>query len=692
MKKNLRVASTFSLVIAPVFLSGFLGAGCSGNPVRLPSSFAPPVIRSDYAPGEITRLCDDSIARAKKAFDEIGALSSGRQVPHDIERTLLAFEEAGADFMDETSALTFMKQVSTNESMIKESADCEEKVSQFMVVISTRKDLYQAIKPQTARNADERRLLTETIRQFEISGLKLSDAKLAKVKELKSKLSTLENQFATYLNGDTSTVAFTEAEMTGATPNFLGRLKKDSEGRYIVTTKEPDYVEFMRNVKSGESRKRMAIAYNRRAADKNIAILEEAIQVRRQIASVMGYKTWADYHLQDRMAKDSATVMKFLNGLRDKLKKKNRADLAKLLAFKKEQEPSATRVDAWDVPYLEYQLKKRDYTLDNEEIRKYFPTDLVVQAMFEVYSEMLSVKFAEVKNAKVWADGVKQFEVRDAKSGEAIAYFYTDFFPRPLKYGHAAAFGLTTGRKRSDGTYLPPVAAIVANLSPPGNGLPSLLTHEDVETLFHEFGHIMHNTLTRSPYASLAGTNVARDFVEAPSQMLENWVWDNAILKRVSGHYQDHSKKLPDSLLSKMMEARYFNKGYFYTRQLVFGMLDMTYHTARGPVDASAVYDKLFREVQGLEPIPTGKFPASFGHLMGGYDAGYYGYLWSEVYAQDMFTRFKSAGLTSAEVGAQYRHSILEKGNMAPAMDLLREFLGREPNSDAFFEELGIKN
>jgi thimet oligopeptidase len=667
---------------------------CSSLKHRVPASGqdAPPVIRSDYAAGEITRLCDASIERAKKAYDEIGKFPSST---HNIDQTLLAFEQAGDDLSDETTPLIFMKSVSSQAPLIKEGTDCEEKVSQFMVATGTRKDLYLVIKNQaknqTARNDAERRLLSETIKEFEINGLKLSDKKLAQVKKLKTKLNSLQNQFESNLNGDVSTVTFTSSEMDGATPSFLNRLKKDAQGNFIVTTKEPDYVEFMQNVKSGEARKRMAIAYNRRAADKNIPLLEQAIQTREKIAKLMGFSTWADYHLQDHMAQNSQTVMKFLNGLRNKLKQKNASDLAKLLAFKKELDPKADHLDSWDIAYLEYQLKKRDYALDNEEIRKYFPADLVVQSMFDVYSELLGVKFSEVPNAKVWADGVKQYEIRDAASGETVAYFYTDFFPRPLKYGHAAAFPLIAGRSTAHG-YQKPVAAIVANLSPPSQGMPSLLTHEDVVTMFHEFGHIMHNTLTRAPYGSMSGTSVPMDFVEAPSQMLENWVWDSAILKRVSGYYLDHSKKLPDAILSKMIKARDFNQGYFNTRQLVYGLLDMSYHTAHGPVNAAAVYDRLVNEVQGLAPIPGGKFPATFGHLMGGYDSGYYGYLWSEVYAQDMFTRFKKAGLTNPEIGLQYRHAILEKGNMEPSMDLLREFMGREPNSDAFFEKLGIKN
>jgi thimet oligopeptidase len=295
-----------------------------------------------------------------------------------------------------------------------------------------------------------------------------------------------------------------------------------------------------------------------------------------------------------------------------------------------------------------------------------------------------------VKDAQVWSPDVKLYQINDNKDNRLIGYFYTDFVPRPYKYGHAAAFPQISGRVLPNGSYSLPVAAIVANLAAPANGKPSLLSHDDVETVFHEFGHIMHMTLTRAPYASLSGSNVAQDFVEAPSQMLENWVWDADVLNRLSGHYLDHSQKLPADLLQKMIAARDFDQGYYYTRQLMLALTDMDYHTADGAVDTAAVYNRNYQEMIGVKPVEGGHFAGTFGHLMGGYDAGYYGYLWSLVYATDMFTRFQDGGLLSPQVGGDYRRVILEKGNSKDAIDLLGEFLGRAPNSEAFYKKLHI--
>ncbi len=408
----------------------------------------------------------------------------------------------------------------------------------------------------------------------------------------------------------------------------------------------------------------------------------------------MGFKTWSDYRTDGRMAKNAKTVHEFLEGLRSKLSVRLEKDLAKLLAYKKEVEPNAADLKPWDLSYLAYQVKKRDYELDNETIRQYFPAGTVINGMFEVYARLFGVKFVEVKDAVTWAPNVQLYEVRENTGrgkGEVLCYFYTDFFPREGKYGHAAAFSLIMGRDLPSGQYSKPVSAIVANFTPPNGDKPSLLEHDEVETIFHEFGHIMHQTLTRAPYASLAGTDVARDFVEAPSQMLEEWVWDPKILKMISGHYQDPSKKLPDSLIKKMLAARDFNRGYFYTRQLFFGIMDQSFHTAQGSVTVDQVHDQVYKQVVTLDPQPDTHFVAGFGHLMGGYDAGYYGYLWSEVYAIDMAQRFQKGGMLNPKIGLEYRKHILEQGNMHDGGELLRRFLKRKPSSKAFFERLGIK-
>jgi thimet oligopeptidase len=650
-----------------------------------------PLIRYDYAKGEITKLCDESIAKATTRVDTIK--SRNRLEHYLVNRSLLAFEKAMADLTDETGPLTFMAYVSKNSDLRDEGSACEEKVGQLYPVLLGDKPLYQALKRAIPLTPAQKRLSSETLRSFEKNGMSLDDAKLARLKELKQKLASLQAKFSLNLNNDKSSVTFTKDELEGLSDAALGRFTADGRGGYVVTTKSTDYVTVMENAVRADTRKRMNYAYLNRAGEENTKLLEEAVLVRQEIAAVLGYATWADEQIDGRMAKSKDTVLAFLNGLKDKLKSRLDADLEKLLAYKKSIDPAATAVNAEDVAFLANQIKKTTLAVDSEKIAEYFPADQVMDGLFETYSTLFGVKFVEVKDADVWAEGVKLYEIRDSRSNDLLAYFYKDTIPREGKYGHAAAFSLIMGRMlKAPGRgleYSKPVSSIVANFTPPSGGKPSLLKHDEVETLFHEFGHIMHQTLTRAPYASLAGTSVAQDFVEAPSQMLENWVWNKEILKKVSSHYQT-GEALPDELIAKMLAAMDFNQGYAYMRQLLFGLFDMKIHTAAGAVDVTKTYNELHKELFGFDVVEGTHFPASFGHMMGGYDAGYYGYLWSEVYAQDMFSRFEKEGLLSSKTGGDYRRTVLESGNMKDAIDLLREFLGREPNSDAFYRKLGI--
>jgi thimet oligopeptidase len=546
----------------------------------------------------------------------------------------------------------------------------------------------RAVKPQ---GIEEKRLSVELLRRFEQNGLKLSDTDLEKFKDLSKKLESLKTLFAKNLNEDTSFVTFTKEELKGVPESFLSGLKKDAQGRFIVTTKEPDYRRVIQNATLSDTRKKMQFANYNRQTEANTPLLEKAILLRQEIAHLLGYKTWADYNIHGRMAKDSKEVLSFLNSFRRKLSVRKKKDLAALLAMKRETDPQAQQLDSWDLSYFDYQLKKRAYSIDDEEIRPYFPADRAVQKLFEIYSTLFGIELKEVSGAQVWSPDVKLYEIRNKGKPDVIAYFYADFFPREGKYGHAAAFQLITGRKDRDGSYRKPIASIVSNFSAPQGKKPSLLNHDELETLFHEFGHIMHQTLTRARFAFLSGTDVAQDFVEAPSQMLENWVWERSILKEISGHYQDPKKKLPDTLIDKLIAAWDFDRAYFYTRQLWFALTDMKYHTTDGPVDSTRVMNDMHQELLGVEMLPGTHFQAGFGHLMGGYDAGYYGYLWSEVFAEDMFTRFKGKSLLSPKVGGEYRRWILEKGRMEDPKVLLRKFLGRPANNKAFFKKLGIQ-
>lgn len=650
----------------------------------------PRLVKANYEPNQITQQCDDAI---KKTEERLNAIVKRPEQERTIENTLLEFENTIADFSDLSNPLTFMAYVSTNEELSNEGSACEEKISTFFVQVLARRDLYQAIKKHQGRTDAEKRLVELTLRSFEQNGMGLDDQQLEQFVELSKELATKTTAFSKNLNTDSSSILASKEELEGLPESVFDRLKQ-TEGKYIVAVNEANYPVVMENCKNEQTRYRMLFAYLNRGGNANTKLLEEAVVLRNQMAKLLigPDKTWADYKMTNRMAKDRKTVENFLNGLKTKLAQRNRDDLNQLLDYKKQYiDPQATQLVQWDIAYLNTQLKKQSFSIDPEIIREYFPAHKVVAGLFQVYSEMLGVHYEEVTNATTWAPEVKLYKIIDSKDQTTIGYFYADFYPRPLKYGHAAAFSLVSGRFLGGETYSLPISAIVANFTPPSPGLPALLSHDDVETLFHEFGHIMHQTLTLAPYASISGTSVAQDFVEAPSQMLENWVWQPSILKLISGHYKDESQSLPPDLLEKMILARDYQQGYFYSKQLLYGLFDFNIHTTNGPVNVNQVYDEMFRSIIGVEPIPGGQFPASFGHLMGGYDAGYYGYLWSKVYAQDMFSQFKVQGIRNPEIGGRYRKIILEKGNLVDAIDLLRNFLGRDPSDKPFLEELGIQ-
>jgi len=659
------------------------------QPIAQPQTAAPAIslepIQAKYAPGEVTMRCDAAIAKVNASLNEIAARPAGQR-----GNALLDFEKAMADYYDEVGPLDFTGYVYPDAGISAEGAACEEKVGRFGSVVMTRKDIYNAVKEFTPKNQAEARLYDRTITTFELNGLALPDDKLAQVREMKQNLSTITSKFSQNLNLDSKTIELTAAELEGAQPDFLSRLAKTQDGKHIVTMKYPDYYGVMENAKSSETRRKMSLAFNNRGSpEENTLLLGEAIVLRQKLASALGFATWADYVTSMRMAKNASNVEAFLSVLEQPLANKSREDISGLLAFKKTLEPSATSVDSWDVLYLEVQLKKDKYSLDNEKVREYFPLSSVMSGMFSTYSSLFNVSFQKVEGAKVWSPDVQLYRVADASTNATISYIYFDLFPREGKYGHEAMSPLIMGREKN-GSYAAPVAAIIANKNPPADGKPALLAHDEVVDLFHEFGHALHATLTTVPYASLAGTNVAWDFVETPSQTLQNWPWEPSIITELSGHYLDPSQKIPSDMRDKLIATRNLDQGYTYARQLAQAKIDMDYHTASGPVDVNAVSNAEMERITGMKPIAGNSFPATFGHIMSGYDAGYYSYMWSEAYSLDCFSQFQAEGLSNTTTGVRFRNTILAQGDMKDGDALLREFLGRDANSDAFFRKLNI--
>jgi len=644
-------------------------------------------IRSRYAPDEIPERCEAAFVSANAMLDAIAATPSDERT---IDNTLLRFEQLMGDISDTTLPLSMMSYVSPDPKISAEGAACEEKTGIFLVSVYTRRDIYDAIRGVTPRTPNETRLFEKTIRQFTRNGLNLPDDRLAKVREMKADLSRLETRFSTNLNNDTSTLEFTLQELAGVPEAVLGGFKKTGNGTYRVTTKTPDYLAVMQGAASSVTRKRMMFAFVNRQSVENTRLLEEAILLRQQIARELGFSTWADYKIDGRMAGKTENVLAFLAALKEPLKEKTKAEMAELLAVKKKTDPTASAVDAWDIAYLKEKLRLEKYALDDETIRQYFPLEPTMQGIFDQYSSLLNIRFVDVKDAMVWADGVKLYRIENATGGDTIAYLYVDLFPREGKYGHMMMYQLAGGRAGPEGSYSIPVSALIGNVRAPEGDKPSLLSHDDLEGLFHELGHALHTSLTRAPYSTLSGYNVEWDFVETPSQVLEEWAWQPQVLDAISGLYTDPAQKLPADLRTRMIEARDMDAGMSYCRMLMLSDEDMLFHTASGPVDVTSISDAMYKDLMGISPIEGGHEPATIGHFMGGYDAGYYSYLWSKVYALNIFARFERDGLWNPTTGTAFRHWILEPGNMQDGDVLLRGFLGKEPGMDVFYERLHI--
>jgi len=643
----------------------------------------------DYTPESIGALGDKAVSDFEAGVKGLLGVPAGDRT---FANTVLAFERAVSEFGEAVNIPICLAYVSDNAEVRKAAQELELKISQYSVDISTREDIFNALNEYAGKGENpgevEGRLLAKTLLDFKKSGLGLEPRKKNKVKKLLKELIELELQFSKNLREVNDSLAVAPEELKGLPEDFVSRLKRTPEGKYVVTMNYPDYIPFMDNAESDPAREKLEALFNNRCAAANVGLMEDAIALRRKIAKLIGYPNFADYTLDDRMAKNSATVVDFLERTWAKLKKKGRKELRYRAKLKNKRTGGADKtLNAWEWRYYNNQLKKEKYALDHEKIKEYFPLETVITGMFDIFSRVLGINFVPAE-LPVWHKDVRSYEVRNA-DGSVAAYFYFDLFPREGKYKHAACFGLRRGRELADGSYAVPAAAIVANFPSPSADAPSLMKFDDVVTLFHEFGHVTHQILTRAKYCKFSGTSVSRDFVEVPSKMLENWAYCGEVLKRVSGHYKKPEEKLPDSLIKKLIDTKNMDSGLVYLRQIFFSILDLKYHMAKGKVDTTKIYEKLMKKIS-LIPMSAGTHPqASFGHLMGGYEAGYYSYLWSELIAADLFSVFEEKGVMNAETGARYRELILAPGRSYDEAAQVEKFLGRPAAEEAFLKSIG---
>lgn len=604
------------------------------------------------------------------------------------------------DRMSQSNYLTFFQHVASDKDLRDASSKADELISNYEIDAGMREDLYKVVK-QAFDNLssetgldDEDRLFAEKLeKKFRRNGLGLDKEKRDKIGQLRKDLTNVCIKFQKQLGEESGSLTFTKDELEGLSDTALEQYKKNDKGDYIVTFKYPDYLPLMKYAKKESTRKAAYIGYENRA-EVNKDLVVEAIKLRAQIAQLLSYENHSAYVLEERMAKDPQTVDKFLQDLLVKSKDMGKKDIETLLTVKKDVSGgSATDVYPWDVSYLNNLYIEREFQVDEEKISEYFPLDKTIDGMLGIFSRLFSLKFVrqEVEKGESWHDDVRLLSVWRSDTDEFVGYLYFDMHPRDNKYGHAANFSLYKRYIDADGKEAIPSTSIVCNFSKPTESKPSLLKHSEVVTFFHELGHGIHCLTGRAKYARFAGTNVDWDFVEAPSQMLEYWTWNKAQLKELSSHYKDGSS-LDDALIDSLIRTKHVNGAYFMLRQLYFAIFDFTLHTSKdGNVDVAELWNSMKPSITGVSN--GGVFShgyASFGHIMGGYDSGYYGYKWSEVFAADMYYTKFSADCMDSNVGAQYRDKVIGRGGSRDQWVSLKDFLGREPNNTAFLKEMGI--
>jgi|TARA_B110000438_G_scaffold115972_1_gene113575 thimet oligopeptidase len=662
------------------------------NPIFKSDTRTPPFNYDGVKYKDVQVAIDEAVSVTNSIYQEVAEIPDKDRT---FENTISPLDDVTNLLVETDGAFCFLAYVSDDEEMRRVAQQADEKLSAFQTLLGFREDIYKSVIAYTKtddflqRATSEKRLVSFIQRDYRRNGLDQPIKQQTKIKDLRQRLVAIGIEFRRNIDEHEDYILVPLEELEGLPDNYINSLTKQSTKTgdlFQISLDYPEMYPFMETASSELWRKELFLKNHNKAAEPNIALLEEALEIRLKIAELLGFNSWAEYSIELKMAQTPERAEAFLTDLRSNVQVKAHQDLQILLQEKQSHlKDSNAKLEIWDWRYYQQRVRQEKFSVDQFKVAEYFPLDAVINGMFEIYQKVTGVAFQQIDASQSWHRDVRLYGVTDSTTHEHLAHFYMDLHPRPGKFGHAAAFTLRPSRKQSDGTRQPAISAIVANFTKPTTESPSLLRHSEVETLFHEFGHILHQTLTKAPFSRFSGTAVERDFVEAPSQMLEHWAWDSDVLADFTRH-KDTGKPLPQALLDQMTKAKNIGSGIHYLRQIYFASLDLAYHGADSITDT----DKLARE---LHEITSFEFPenthfqAGFGHLFG-YDAGYYGYLWSQVFGDDMFTRFENED--PIDVGRDYRKFILEPGGSKDAKTQIIDFLGREPNNQAFIEEIGL--
>ncbi len=611
------------------------------------------------------------------------------------------------------SPVSHMNSVVNNPELRKAYETCLPKLSDYSTEMGQNEPLYQAFESIRASdeftrlNTAQQKVIEHNLRDFRLSGVALPAAQKARYKELKAELSQLTTTFSNNLLDATNAwnkLITDEAGVSGLPESSKGMLKQaaEREGQqgWRVTLEFPSYFAVMTYADDRALREEVYQAFVTRASDKgpdagkwdNSEVMDEILAIRHELAQLLGFQNYAERSLATKMAEEPQQVLDFLRDLAGRSLELAKADLEELHRYAREQHGMA-ELQPWDLGYYAEKLRQAKYAISQEDLKPYFPENRVVEGLFEVVNRLYGLDIREMKGVSAWHQDVRFFEIYDNRD-QLRGRFYLDLYARPNKRGGAWMDECIVRRIREDGSVQVPTAYLVCNFAPPVGSDPALFTHDEVQTLFHEFGHGLHHMMTRIDTAGVAGINgVPWDAVELPSQFMENWCWEREALDLIAGHYKT-GEKIPQALFDKMIAAKNFQAGMQMVRQLEFSLFDFRLHLEYKPEEGGRIQqilDEVRAEVAVVHPPEYNRFQHGFSHIFaGGYAAGYYSYKWAEVLSADAFSRFEEEGIFNRETGLAFLETVLEQGGSREPMDLFIEFRGRKPTIDALLRHSGI--
>lgn len=648
-----------------------------------------------HTPEQILAQAKELIAKLKEFNDKIA--SEKNPTVDSVLYPTIAFDNEN-HFLE--NQLTFYQSVSTDKAVRDASTQAESLLDESIIEQESREDLYLVYQKlldnvqDLTLDPEHHKFLVEKVKLFKRKGLGLPADKREAVKKLNLQLSSLCVEFGKSNNEENDSLQFSKEDLAGVPQTVFDQFEQ-VDGKFKVTYKYPDILPVLKYAKSGETRRKAYVGFQNRVPQ-NAELLEKIVHVRFELAKALGYETFSQYVLEERMAKTQEHVQLFLADLQKKLAPLGEKELGRMKELKTEflkSEGLSPEPDyyAWDHAFFDNLLLEQHYQVDHQKIAEYFSLDETIRRMFAIYETLFALKFVPVEDKNKWHADVRTYAVFSGEELQGVLYL--DLHPRDGKYTHAACFGLKASYSDANGNRVAPASALVCNFTKPTAEKPLLLKHSEVETFFHELGHGIHGLVLHTKTIKFSGTSVPRDFVECPSQMLEFWTWLPLELRGLSSHFET-GEPLSDDLLNQLIASKHVNTGLANLRQLHFAQFDMALHSKAtaaemAELNLESLWNNLRAEVTlmgtGLE-ITRGY--SSFGHLAGGYESGYYGYLYSQVFATDIYyTHFKQAPMDPKR-GVQYRDTILRVGGTKEILTILEDLLGRPPNSEAFMQEL----